>query len=498
MIAAIVLACLVQADSLPGLWISDTTYGPGQHGRMREGLWVQPRGRVSTVAYATPLVHGAVQPLAEHYTLYMKIDGQTAMFRVPERNYLGGASYARYEVHDDVDSLRFVDTTHTFDAFSGRFEGDRIVLHWPAIDIPVTLVRPTPAQTAAFYPRPPGSSYTYQMPVNDGDGWRTARARDVGIDEAALAAIVQRIAETDPVPRTAPLIQSLLIARHGRLVLDEYFFGFDANRLHDLRSAGKTVTSAMVGVAMDRGAKFDMTTPVYALFDDPRPDRSRITVGNLLTHSTGFACDDNDDASPGNEDRMYAQTAQPDWYQYALDLPVVHEPGTTYAYCTAGINLAAGVIRRTTGTWLPAFFARTVAEPLGIRRWAMNLTPTGEGYGGGGLYLRARDLLKLGQAHLDGGVWNGHRLVSAAWVRLSTARQIVTGPETWDGYGWHLNVLNGHREYEATGNGGQFLIVIPDLDLTVVFMAANYNRYPIWRNFRDVITAQQIIPAVTP
>jgi CubicO group peptidase (beta-lactamase class C family) len=130
----------------------------------------------------------------------------------------------------------------------------------------------------------------------------------------------------------------------------------------------------------------------------------------------------------------------------------------------------------------------------------MNLTPTGEGYGGGGLYLRPRDLLKLGVAYLDSGVWQGHRVVSAAWARQSTARQIVTGPDTWDGYGWHLNILHapGHdyQDYEATGNGGQLLIVVPDLDLVVVFTAANYNRYPIWRTFRDTIAAQQIIPAV--
>jgi CubicO group peptidase (beta-lactamase class C family) len=131
----------------------------------------------------------------------------------------------------------------------------------------------------------------------------------------------------------------------------------------------------------------------------------------------------------------------------------------------------------------------------------MNLTPTGEGYGGGGLYLRPRDLLKLGQTYLDSGVWQGHRVVSPAWVRQSTARQIVTGPESWDGYGWHLNILHapGHdyQDYEATGNGGQLLIVVPDLDLAIVFTAANYNRYPIWRNFRDVITAREIIGSVS-
>jgi CubicO group peptidase (beta-lactamase class C family) len=529
------------------LWVGDTTYGPRARGelvidrssahiagltaqvrragdsvmatfpdsqgafrgvRARDGsiagFWIQPRGLVSRVAYATAVTlrrdgadgwRGDVRPLDEHFTLYMRMVADSGVtFRVPERNYLGGQGYARYFLQHDGDSLRFVDTTHTFDAFSGRMAGDHIVLHWPGVQVPVTLHPASGAQIANYYPRPPGAKYAYQSPVADGDGWRVARAADVGMDEAALAAIVQQIGEGDPVPRTAPLIQSLLIARHGRLVLDEYFFGFDADRLHDLRSASKTITSVMAGAA-----KIDMNTPAYPVFGDARPERARITVGHFLTHSSGLACDDNDDNSPGNEDKMYNQTAQPDWYRFILDLAVVHDPGTVYAYCSGGINVAAGVVGRTTGTWIPAFFAQKVAEPLGIHRWAMNLTPTGDGYGGGGLYLRPRDLLKLGVAYLDSGVWQGHRLVSPDWVRQSTARQIVTGPESWDGYGWHLNILHapGHDypDYEATGNGGQLLIVVPDLDLAVVFTAANYNRYPIWRTFRESLTAKEIIPA---
>jgi CubicO group peptidase (beta-lactamase class C family) len=529
------------------LWISDSTYGPHARGelvidgssahiarltaqvrragdsvtatfpdsqgafrgvRARDGsipgFWVQPRGMVSRVQYATPVMlrrfgsdkwRGEVQPLNEHFTLYMRMVADSGVtFRVPERNYLGGQGYARYFLQHDGDSLRFVDTTHTFDSFSGRMEPGRIVLRWPGVEVPITLRPATPSQTENYYPRPPGAQYAYKVPVADGDGWRVARAADVGMDEAALAAIVQKVGEIDPVPRTAPLIQSLLIARHGRLVLDEYFFGFDADRLHDLRSASKTITSVMAGAA-----KIDMSTPAYPAFGDTRSDRARITVGHFLTHSSGLACDDNDDNSPGNEDKMYNQPAQPDWYRFILDLSVVHDPGTVYAYCSGGINVAAGVVGRTTSTWIPAFFAQKVAEPLGIHRWAMNLMPTGDGYGGGGLYLRPRDLLKLGVAYLDSGVWQGHRIVSPDWVRQSTARQIVTGPESWDGYGWHLNILHapGHDypDYEATGNGGQLLIVVPDLDLAVVFTAANYNRYPIWRTFRENLTAKEIIPA---
>jgi hypothetical protein len=222
------------------LWVGDTTYGPRARGelvidrssahiagltaqvrragdsvmatfpdsqgafrgvRARDGsiagFWIQPRGLVSRVAYATAVTlrrdgadgwRGDVRPLDEHFTLYMRMVADSGVtFRVPERNYLGGQGYARYFLQHDGDSLRFVDTTHTFDAFSGRMAGDHIVLHWPGVQVPVTLHPASGAQIANYYPRPPGAKYAYQSPVADGDGWRVARAADVGMDELARA-----------------------------------------------------------------------------------------------------------------------------------------------------------------------------------------------------------------------------------------------------------------------------------------------------------------------
>jgi len=132
----------------------------------------------------------------------------------------------------------------------------------------------------------------------------------------------------------------------------------------------------------------------------------------------------------------------------------------------------------------------------------MNLMPMGQGYFGGGVYLRPRDLLKLGVTYLDGGVWDGRRIVSRAWVEESTAQQI--GPpqaQGRDGYAWHLNTLTSggcsYREYEATGNGGQYLIVLPELDLALVFTGGDYGRYRIWRRWRDQLVPGFVIPAVT-
>ncbi|MEO7042047.1 MAG: serine hydrolase, partial [Gemmatimonadaceae bacterium] len=371
----------------------------------------------------------------------------------------------------------------------------------------IVLTPRTRDQAVGFYPRTPASGpYAYREPLRRaGDGWTPARAADVGMNEADLVAFVDTIEAVNPVGTNAPAIQSLLVARHGKLVLEEYFGGFDATRPHDLRSASKTLTSVMLGVAMRAGDAISPETPVYSMFPGTEsliakdPDRSRMTVGNLLTHSSGLACDDNDDASLGNEDRMQSQSAQPDWYRYALELPLLHAPGTVYAYCSAGINLAAGMIARATKLWLPEFFDRTIAQPLQIDHYSVNLTPAGDMYGGGGVYMRPRDFLKFGQLYVDGGVWNGRRIVDKSWVTRSTAHQI-TNPNGSDGFAWHRFVLKakGHeyQEYEASGNGGQYMMVIPELDVVIVITAANYNEYGIWRKFREEMVPRYVLSAV--
>jgi CubicO group peptidase (beta-lactamase class C family) len=288
-------------------------------------------------------------------------------------------------------------------------------------------------------------------------------------------------------------------------VLEEYFQGFDRERPHDTRSASKTFASLLVGAAIELGAPLSVDTPVDSLFPttdaaagrDPR--RAQMTVAHLMTMTSGLACDDNDDGSPGNEDRMQ-QSEQPDWYRYTLDLPQVHAPGERYAYCSGAVNLIGGVIGAVTGNWLPEFFHRHVAAPLQMGPYHINLMPTGEAYLGGGMHLRPRDALKLGQLYLDGGVWNGRRVTSSAWVTESLAYQVDVGDGSSDGYNWHRHsFVVGERtyvEYDASGNGGQLVMVFPELELVVGIFAGNYGQYGVWRRFRDELVPQYIVAAV--
>jgi CubicO group peptidase (beta-lactamase class C family) len=252
-------------------------------------------------------------------------------------------------------------------------------------------------------------------------------------------------------------------------------------------------------------------------FANPDPRKGAITLAHLMTHTPGLACDDNDEHSPGAEGTMQAQTAQPNWWKYTLDLPTAHDPGTRYAYCSANPNLLGAALTVTTHTWLPELFDRTVAGPLQFSRYYWNLMPTGEGYLGGGAFIRPRDLLKVGQAYLDGGVWHGRRIVDSAWVALSTAPHAEVSPETTglsaedfgnfygrgaDGYLWHLGTLDAggrtYRTYAASGNGGQLVIVIPEAEMVAVFTGANYGQGGIWGRWGQEILGREVIPSMRP
>jgi CubicO group peptidase (beta-lactamase class C family) len=468
---------------------------------------------------------GEVRPLLGSFTLWLKVfraadGGLVAAFRNPEMNSIG--QRAQFLVTREGEAVRFAARPQPGRpplSMSARLADGRLSIDWPDAGGRIALTHATAAQAEAFYPRPPGAApYSYAPPPALADGWSVARAGAVGVDEAALAAIVRDQAAVDPASARPPLIHSILVARRGKLVLDEYFFGYDRTQPHDLRSASKSFASVMLGAAMRRDPGLGPQSRVYDLlaakgpFAHSDPRKAQITLAQLMTHSAGLACDDNDDASPGNEDTLQSQTAQPDWAKYALDLPMAHDPGARYAYCSANLNLVGAALAARTGTWLPALFDSAVANPLRFGRWYWNLTPTGEGYAGGGVELTPRDFLKVGQAYLDGGEWLGRRIVDAAWVKLSTAAHIEITPQTTgltedafqdayiraqDGYAWHLNKLQaGGREFqdfEATGNGGQLLIVVPEVDLVVAITGGNYGQGGIWLRWRDTIVAQQIL-----
>ncbi len=489
------------------------------------GFWVQPETTFSGAPYASPVTlrretqpvwQGRVRPLPDELSLYLDVTvaddaSLHAFIRNPEENLGMGRPFV---VKLDGSRVRLVDADDPHDVIDGSYDPKTVTLSLTTPDFgPFVFTRRDAGSAPGFFARtPPIEGWTYRQPLSLGDGWPTASLASVGIDAAPIGELVDSILTQKTTSFLTPYIQSLLISRHGKLVLDEYFYGFDPFRTHDMRSASKTFTGLMVGIALEHGARFSLDSPVvplfpqYRSFANPDPRKDRITVEDLLTMTSGLACDDNDDTSPGNEDRMYAQTAQTDYYKYALDVPMAAEPGSSRAvYCTIGINLLGGILRNTMHEPLVDLFDRYIAQPLQFGEYHIDLTPEGDAYMGGGLYLRPRDALKLGQLYLNGGIWNGRRVVAASWVALSTRRHssFPSSPFTASheyGFAWHIfaPTVNGHTytEYMAQGNGGQLIIVLPQLDAVVLIMAGNYGNYPTWRTFYEQLLPRYLIAAM--
>lgn len=496
------------------------------------GQWIQPPGVVHWNRYATPVVlaaagpgvwHGEVAPLPDTLSMYLQIrpgdDGTLqAYFRNPEFNFGRGNPYVVAVADGDAAdgatagaALTLTSAGNESDVLLARRDPQRdaLLLEMAPLGLTLTLTRRDSGSARGFYPRtPPTDTYAYRAPVPTTDGWDTADLTEAGLRPEPLAALVRRILTTRYDGFRTPYIHSLLIARHGKLALEEYFHGADRDETHDMRSAGKTFAGALVGLARERGAGFDLDTPVLSLFPDypglaDADTRKRaMTVEHLLTMTSGLSCDDNDDATPGNEDVMQNQE-DPDWIRYTLELPMARDPGSEPAvYCTAGINLLGGVLRGSLDAPLPEFFFDAFARPLGIRRYHLNLMPSGDAYLGGGIHMRARDQLKLGQLYLDDGVWNGQRVVPESWVRESLSPHSSFGPGHGYGLAWHLIDLQSGdqtvRLYEAGGNGGQFVLVIPSLDMVVGFTAGNYGDYRTWYAFMTELVPEYVIPAARP
>ena len=484
------------------------------------GQWIQGPGVVLNRAYATPVAlaagsrgvwRGYVRPLRDAVTLYLLIrrggDGAlAAFFRNPEFNFGRGNPYV---VQLGGDTLTLTSSHNPHDRFQAVWDSTNDLLHvtLPMIGRTLALTRRSRNSAPGFYPETPDSvPYQSRVPVVAGDGWETASLSQEGLDAAPIDSLVEWIRGMTYEGFHTPYIHSLLIARHGKLVLDEYFYGHDRDDVHDMRSASKTFAGVLVGLALEHGAKFTLDTPVYRLFPEYQPiarldeRKKQMTVKDLLTMASGLACDDNDEDTPGNEDVMQSQSDQPDWYHYTLDLPMASMPGGTNAvYCSAGINLLGGVLRNGAGLDLPEFFHQYVAAPLEFGRYYINLMPTGPAYMAGGIHMRPRDQLKLGQLYLDAGRWRGRQVLPAQWVKASLEEHSTFAPDHHYGYGIHLiDVASGGktwRIYEIGGNGGQFVLAIPALDLVVGFTAGNYGDYGTWYKFMTELVPRYLIPA---
>ena len=324
--------------------------------------------------------------------------------------------------------------------------------------------------------------YVERAPTELDDGWATATPSSEGLDVGRIDDLVEAIVALE-----MTLAHSVLVARRGRLVVEEYFYGFDRTTWHDMRSASKSVTSALVGLAIDRGEipsvqsralTFFPTYRQYANWDDRKAE---ITVQHLLTMSSGLDANDSDRQSVASEGNYQSQTGQPDWTRFALDAPMIADPGLQILYGSANPLILGGILQAVLEEPVEWFAHRYLLGPLGVQEYRFFHDPAGVLYMGGGMSMRPRDMAKFGQLYLDGGVWNGERLMSEEWVHESLQKygRIVNRLENEYGYlWWHSTIQVGDRTVEtveARGAGGQYIYVVPSLEMVAVITSGNYR-----------------------
>lgn len=314
-----------------------------------------------------------------------------------------------------------------------------------------------------------------------GDGLEGINPISVGINEDSLIALFDLIRRQDEKD-----FRSLIIIKDGKLAVEQYFHGYWRTNIHDVRSAGKSITSMLAGVAMDKGL-FKPTDKVVSFFPEyknlknPSSEKSSITVEDLLIMSAGLASDDYQDDSPGTEGLM---TDTEDYLKFILDLPMEFKPGERYAYSSAIAFLLGAIVEKTSGMTLEDFGRKHLFGPMKIKEFYWQKSPKGITTGMGNLYLQARDFAKLGKVMLDGGKWNDQQLLSKDFVTRSAQKRLdieAVDPFAHGyGYMWYIAKLEVDGKnidfYFASGNGGNKIFVIPSLDMVVSTMSSAYGQ----------------------
>ena len=350
--------------------------------------------------------------------------------------------------------------------------------------------------------------------------WPESTPEAQGLDRAALEAFDRELAAG-----RQGYVDSMLVVRHGQVVFErEYQRDYDRlfvgkgkpglynyydpewhpywkrGRLHTMQSISKSVTSALIGIALQRGELPSVGVKVMPYFKafrtSPDARREALTLRDVLTMTTGIRWDESSTTYTDAVNNCAAMEATEDWIQYVLDQPMADAPGRTFVYNSGATQLLSYLIEQVTGKEADDYANEHLFGPLGIG-YAWKRTPKDLADTEGGLYLRPRDLAKIGLLYMKDGAWDGKRILPEGWVRDSTTWHTSTGRGE-RGYGYKWWVLrrkdrDGYEAYAGLGYGGQRLIVVPALDLIAVFTGWNIYDKP---ELDPVLALDRVLSAV--
>jgi CubicO group peptidase (beta-lactamase class C family) len=337
------------------------------------------------------------------------------------------------------------------------------------------------------------TSYRYTPPPDLNDGLKVASAESVGIDKKDIEIFNQGILNGD-----FGYLRALVLIKDGSIVYEGYFHGARRDDRYTIYSVSKTFTSALIGIAIDKGLIKSVNQAVLPFFPEYKnlindPLKENIQIHHLLSLSSGF---DWDESTYSYEDRrnIHVQMEMTnDWIKFILQRPMKNKPGDRWVYNTGNVQLLSAIIKKSTGLYLHQFAEKYLFGPLKINDYYWNTDPSGytcAGGSDGGLRLKARDVVKLGCLYTNKGMWNGKRILSDAWIHQSTQGYITTGGDRQYGYLWLVGIdtIYGqpYQFFYHPGSGGHLLMVYPDLHLVIVINSGPRNFRPIIRTVLDM------------
>jgi CubicO group peptidase (beta-lactamase class C family) len=281
--------------------------------------------------------------------------------------------------------------------------------------------------------------------------------------------------------------RGMVVIKNNKLVVEEYFNTYWRETIHDIRSAGKGVTSLLLGIAIDQGLIKSVEQSIYDFLPSPKfkqPDKDGhqdIKIKHLLTMSSGLSADDNDEKSPGSSLNWLTKD---DWVNFAISLPMIFTPGKKYVYNDVCPMLIGAIIEETSGKKLSDFAKQNLFTPLGIREFYWYTASNGRTGPMGNLYISTLDFAKLGQLLINKGQWQGKKIISPEWiVEISKKRFDIAKDDPFAnayGYFWFsmTKEIDG-KKYDcvyASGNGGNLLFVIPTENLVVSLTSSAYGQ----------------------
>ena len=343
----------------------------------------------------------------------------------------------------------------------------------------------------------PQREYTYQLPKKIDDAWEISSLVEEGVDPKQITDLMLAI-----LTEKYKNIHSVLLVKNGNLILEEYFYGYNRKKLHQIRSATKSIGSVLTGIAIDQGFIRDTNERINTYFTSYEHERKSdkgvkaITLRHLLTMTSGYDCDDHKGGFKC-ERNMYKSD---DWVEYALNLPMANQPGEHWAYNSSSLILLSEIISKTSRMTIPDFANKYMFNPLGIKNFQWGFSPKGRAWLAGNAKMTPRDMAKFGYMIQNSGRWGKKQIVSQKWIKESVEKHAVSRVGWGYGYLWWVgeSITNNQtiRAFWAAGNGGNYIFILPRLNVVAVFTGGNYNDISEVQVFG--MLSNYLMPAILP